>query len=103
MRLTSYSRTFHDEIVYLFVVRFIAIIYPLRPQPTTGDAKKVICVLWILSLALVSPYIAVLQHKDKQCNETFRDQGMNPGLYTLSIFILQYVLPITLIGLSYIR
>lgn len=81
----------------------MAIIYPLRAQPTTRDAKKVIIVVWLLSLALVSPYIAVLRQRKRECSETFQERGMNAGAYTLAIFILQYVLPITLIGLSYIR
>ncbi|XP_031561442.1 galanin receptor type 1-like [Actinia tenebrosa] len=90
-------------LVAISLNRFIAIIYPLRPQPTTRDAKKVIIIVWVLSLVLVSPYIAVLRQREKECSETFQERGMNAGAYTLAIFILQYVLPITLIGLSYIR
>ena len=83
--------------------RFMAVVYPLRPQLTTRDAKKVIGVIWLFALALVSPYIAVLELNKKKCIETFEDKGLKAGAYTISIFLLQYVVPLSVIGLSYIR
>lgn len=85
--------------------RFMAVVYPLRPQLTTRDAKKVIGVIWVFALALVSPYIAVLElNKDNErCIETFHAKGLKAGAYTISIFLLQYVVPLSIIGLSYIR
>ncbi|XP_048580002.1 neuropeptide FF receptor 1 [Nematostella vectensis] len=90
-------------LVAISLNRFMAIVYPLRPQLTTTDAKKVITVVWVLSLALVSPYIAVLRMRGQHCQETFEERGMQAGAYTMAIFLLQYVLPLTLIGLSYVR
>lgn len=82
----------------------MAVVYPLRPQLTTRDAKKVIGVIWLFALALVSPYIAVLElNKKNKCIETFEDKGLKAGAYTISIFLLQYVVPLSVIGLSYIR
>ena len=82
----------------------MAVVYPLRPQLTTRDAKKVIGVIWLFALALVSPYIAVLELNEKnECIETFEDKGLKAGAYTISIFLLQYVVPLSVIGLSYIR
>lgn len=84
--------------------RFMAVVYPLRPQLTTRDAKKVIGVIWLFALALVSPYVAVLElNENSECEETFLDKGLKPGAYTISIFLLQYVVPLSIIGLSYIR
>ena len=77
--------------------------YPLRPQLSTSDAKKIIGVIWLLSVALVSPYIAVLKLSGDVCGETFKAKGMHAEAYTFSIFIVQYVLPLSLIGLAYIR
>ena len=79
-------------------------VYPLRPQLTTRDAKKVIGVIWLFALALVSPYIAVLELNEKsECEETFHAKGLKAGAYTISIFLLQYLVPLSVIGLSYIR
>lgn len=90
-------------LVAISLNRFLAIVYPLRPQLSTSDAKKIIGVIWLLSVALVSPYIAVLKLIGNHCNETFKDKGMHGEVYTFSIFIVQYVLPLSLIGLAYIR
>lgn len=92
-------------LVAISLNRFMAVVYPLRPQLTTRDAKKVIGVIWVFALTLVSPYIAVLElDKDKKkCVETFLDKGLKAGAYTISIFLLQYVVPLSIIGLSYIR
>lgn len=83
----------------------MAVVYPLRPQLQTRDAKKVIGIIWVFALALVSPYIAVLEMNPAgtQCQEYFHEKGLNAGGYTISIFLLQYVVPLSIIGLSYIR
>ena len=86
-----------------FLCRFMAVVYPLRPQLQTRDAKKVIGVIWVFALALVSPYIAVLELRDSSCQEYFQEKGLKAGAYTISIFLLQYVVPLSIIGLSYIR
>ena len=86
-----------------FCFRFMAVVYPLRPQLQTRDAKKVIVVIWLFALALVSPYMAVLDLHNKECVETFHKKGLQAGAYTISIFLLQYVVPLSVIGLSYIR
>ena len=96
--------TLSSNLSLLMCCRFMAVVYPLRPQLTTRDAKKVIGVIWLFALALVSPYIAVLElNKKKECIETFEDKGLKAGAYTISIFLLQYVVPLSVIGLSYIR
>ena len=84
--------------------RFVAIVYPLRPQLQTKDAKKVIFVIWVFALALVSPYIAVLQlDNNGQCSETFKEKGLHAWAYTIAILLLQYIIPLSVIGLCYIR
>ena len=83
----------------------MAVVYPLRPQLQTRDAKKVIGVIWVFALALVSPYMAVLEMdvSGTECDEDFQEKGLKAGVYTISIFLLQYVVPLSIIGLSYIR
>jgi len=90
-------------LVAISLNRFMAVVYPLRPQLQTRDAKKVIGVIWVFALALVSPYIAVLELRDSSCQEYFQEKGLKAGAYTISIFLLQYVVPLSIIGLSYIR
>lgn len=92
-------------LVAISLNRFMAVVYPLRPQLQTRDAKKVIGIIWVFALALVSPYIAVLEMNaaGTECQEYFHEKGLNAGGYTISIFLLQYVVPLSIIGLSYIR
>lgn len=91
-------------LVAISLNRFMAVVYPLRPQLRTREAKKVIGVIWVFAFALVSPYIAVLElNENRECIETFHAKGLKAGAYTISIFLLQYVVPLSIIGLSYIR
>ncbi|XP_022796055.1 neuropeptide FF receptor 2-like [Stylophora pistillata] len=92
-------------LVAISLNRFMAVVYPLRPQLHTRDAKKVIGVIWVFALALVSPYMAVLEMdvSGTECDEDFQEKGLKAGVYTISIFLLQYLVPLSIIGLSYIR
>lgn len=58
---------------------------------------------WVISLVLVSPFMASLQMKDGKCEEDFESAGMNGRYYTIGIFITQYIVPLAIIAFSYIR
>ena len=103
--IISLLKSFQLSLTLTLTYRFMAVVYPLRPQLQTRDAKKVIGIIWVFALALVSPYIAVLEMNaaGTECEEYFHEKGLNAGGYTISIFLLQYVVPLSIIGLSYIR
>ena len=84
--------------------RYWAIVYPLRRQMRKIHAVCVIVIIWIISVVLAVPYVFVLH-----LNETTMDCGEYwPGMnyrkaYTASLFVLQYMLPLTVITLAYLR
>ncbi|KXJ25148.1 neuropeptide FF receptor 2 [Exaiptasia diaphana] len=83
--------------------RFWAIVYPLRRQMTKGNATVVIILIWLLSLVLSTPYVMVLGIKGNYCEETWPNTGPYRKAYTLSIFVFQYLLPLTVISAVYVK
>lgn len=83
--------------------RFWAIVYPLRRQMTKSVATLVIGIIWLMSALLTVPYVTVLYiDTDGLCNEQW------PGVehrkaYTLGLFVCQYIVPLTVILVAYIR
>lgn len=84
--------------------RFWAIVYPLRKQMMKNHAVCVIVAIWVICVILTTPYVFVLR-LDKttmECGEHW------PGIkyrkvYTASLFVLQYLLPLTVITLAYLK
>ena len=64
-------------------------------------ARIVLVLIWIISLAGITPYAMACKYDtDKQqCDEDFRSIGMSPRTYTMTMFVLQYVVP--MIGMTY--
>jgi hypothetical protein len=84
-------------------LRYVAIVHPLKPQLRRTHARWMILPVWVISLILVSPYMASLELKDDECVEDFESAGMDPKYYTIGVFITQYVVPLGIIAFSYIR
>lgn len=90
-------------LVAIALNRYEAISRPLRMN-TFGKkrARLVICCVWAISTVLVLPYMAVLQLNEKsQCEETWSTEYRK--LYTVFIFVFQYVLPLSVITAAYVR
>lgn len=84
--------------------RFWAIVYPLRKQMTKIHAVYAIIIIWILCIILTMPYAFVLKLDEMamECNEYW--PGINyRKAYTASLFVLQYLLPLVVITLSYLN
>lgn len=97
-------------LVAISIDRYIAIIYPLRPRMTKFQAKLIIALIWLVSLAtplptalfskLIFPY-----EEDRNkifCNE---DWGKNEYryYYSMLLMILQYVFPLSVLIFTYTR
>ena len=52
---------------------------------------------------MVIPYMLALELKGKSCQEDFEAAGMVTRAYTLAVFVAQYVVPLTIIVVCYIR
>lgn len=66
-----------------------------------SHARIVLVAIWIVSLAVVTPYAMACSYNpiEKKCEEDFQNIGMSTKAYTLTMFVLQYVLPMT--GMTY--
>ena len=60
----------------------------------------VICVVWCLSVALVAPYIVILEHKDSVCRESWHNE-YHPKMFTVGVFLLFYATPLGVIAPAY--
>lgn len=84
--------------------RFWAIVYPLRKQMTKMHAIVVIVIIWVICILLTVPYVMVLS-LDKttmECGEYWPETDYRKA-YTASLFALQYVLPLSVITLAYLK
>lgn len=83
------------------IERYRAIMTPFKPMFRQKVVKMVIFAVWCLSVILVSPYIVILEHKDRRCYESW--QGDNhPKIFTMSVFLLFYAIPISVIAPAYV-
>ena len=91
------------SLVAISVGRYIAIVYPFRPQLQTSQAKWIILVVWTIGLLVVIPFMMALQLKGDKCMENFEAAGMVTRAYTIGVFVAQYIVPLTIIVICYIR
>lgn len=85
------------------LTRYWAVLYPLRRQLTTTNAKCLIIVIWLLSIIPVSPYMSVLAVGETtgSCDENWSDERSRK-IYTVALFIAQYAVPLSIITAAYI-
>ncbi|XP_046852580.1 neuropeptide FF receptor 1-like isoform X1 [Xenia sp. Carnegie-2017] len=88
----------------LSVTRFWAVVKPLRQQLKMKQSILVIAMLWTLAICTVVPYVHFLRYKpiQKTCEEewpVFKHRQM----YTLSLLLIQYAIPLTIISTCYLK
>ena len=83
--------------------RYWVIVHPFRPKPTTRTANISIVLIWLSSVVIVLPLTVVMKlHPSGDCYENWPSQQQSQA-YTVSLCVLQYALPLTLITIAYIR
>lgn len=85
--------------------RYWAIVYPLQNQMTKRHAKGFIFAIWLLSALVTLPYILVLRLDEEtvSCEEHWPVNASYRKAYTLSLFLVEYVVPLTVISLVYLK
>lgn len=85
--------------------RFCAIVYPLKNQMTKTHAKKIILGIWASSTILVLPYSWVLNLNGEtmSCEESWPGDLSYRKAYTLTLFLGQYVFPLAVIAMAYLK
>lgn len=88
----------------LSATRFWAVVKPLRRQLSVKQTGLVIAILWILATSTVIPYIHFLKYKSsgKICDEVWPSHKKRQ-IYTASLLVIQYALPLTIISTCYLR
>ena len=75
---------------------------PIRPRLKPKMAKIAICVSWVAPTLVIIPYALVLRLDGKQCLEKWPEHWY-VKVFTLTDFVLFFVLPFVLITSSYFR
>lgn len=90
-------------LVALSLSRYWAIVHPLRQQLKVERVKWVIPLIWVISFIPVCPYIATLRLNTStlSCEENWKNDTSRK-VYTLSLFFLQYVIPLTVISCAHL-
>lgn len=82
--------------------RYRVIITPLKPKLKKLDILKAIVVIWIMSIAIVFPYINALTYSHGVCDEIWAG-ARDKDYYTLALFIIDYCIPLSIITYCYAR
>lgn len=82
------------------IIRYRAIIHPLKKQISHGYVKYMLLGIWTFSTLLMIPHIVTLKMKESTCEEewpllTYRK------IYTTFLFVCLYVVPLTIVSISY--
>ncbi|XP_059804012.1 substance-K receptor isoform X1 [Hypanus sabinus] len=89
--------------------RYIAIIYPLKPRLSSSSTKIVIVVIWLLALALAFPqcFYAQLEYLGNRviCIVDWPGDigGQHQLAYQLVVIALIYLMPLTVMGVTYTK
>ncbi|XP_068761291.1 galanin receptor type 1-like [Montipora capricornis] len=87
--------------------RHRSVMPPFKPKWKTTRAMAIVLFLWMASICLVGPYIAILRVETDtsgkaHCNEKW-PKTYHPKVFTLVVFIALYVLPLFVITANYIK
>lgn len=82
--------------------RYRVIMTPFKPRLKKSDLLKVIACVWVIGLCVIAPYVNYLTYKDKQCKENW-PMETSGAYYSLSLFVIDYCIPLTIITYCYTR
>ncbi|XP_020897153.1 neuropeptide FF receptor 2-like [Exaiptasia diaphana] len=89
-------------LLFMALERHRAIIYPLKPKIRGRYVILTIIILWITAFALVTPYINTLGLHGSHCIENWPGKS-HAKAFTLCVFVLLYVTPLSIILAVFIR
>ncbi|KAK3755830.1 hypothetical protein QZH41_003456 [Actinostola sp. cb2023] len=88
--------------------RYFAIMFPLKSPLNAKKTKIVILLIWLCSCAISSPTLYAMRVKENDgefhCTEDWNptfDNIQTPKYYTLALFLIMYVVPLSLITYLY--
>lgn len=84
------------------IERHRVIMTPFKPRLTRSDLLKVILLIWFIGFCVIAPYIHHLEYDGTECIEKWPHK-MSGAYYTLSLLIIDYCIPLTIIAYCYGR
>ncbi|XP_068745391.1 galanin receptor type 1-like [Montipora capricornis] len=82
--------------------RYRAIVTPFKTMFSVKFVRIAIFAVWCFSVILVSPYVAVLKHRDRGCYESWQGDK-HSMIFTLCVFLIFYAVPLCVIAPTYVR
>ena len=84
--------------------RFRGIVFPFKPRLTLTTVRRIILIIWIVSITTALP-LMIIAGTIRKGNNTFCDElWRNPAssrFYWVAMFVLQYVLPLIIMSILY--
>ena len=85
----------------LALSRFWAVVFPLHRQISIAQVKISLIFIWLIGIVEVVPYAVFLQVSKKHtCDEIWPSESSRKA-YTVFLFFLQFVIPLTAITFAY--
>lgn len=108
--ITSYDKSallLFFFFLLMFFHRYQAIVNPFTVRASRKKVRRTVILMvltWLVSCAIASPQAFVVTIQNKRCVEDWTGKGgiLGNRIYTVVAFILLFVLPILVIGSSYI-
>ena len=89
--------------VVIAIVRYRAVIYPLKRAVSRRKLKFVACVVYVFVMICAVEYILALQFmKPTQCIEKWPNWALNV-IYSVLLFFIQYFIPVTMLSILYCK
>jgi hypothetical protein len=89
-------------LTFMAVHRSYVILNPFKPDMRHRSVYISIGVIWAISAIFIMPLVVVGNVADGDCSENWPTYD-HKRAYTVSLVVLQYVLPLTIISVAYIR
>lgn len=92
-------------LTFMAVHRCYVILNPFKPEMRHRTAYITLAMIWIISFIFITPLIVVSNSYSPNpgCIESGWPSTNHKRAYTTSLVVLQYVLPLTIISVAYIR
>lgn len=102
---TIFMATSVFTLLCLSIERYKAIVLPLQPKIRRTTVKLMLLATWLISLGVVVPYISVLNFDStsQQCLENWPSNPLYVKVYTCSVFIVLYLIPLSIIIICYLK
>ena len=100
---TIFYNALPNFLILISMVRYRAIVNPLKPAVSRGTLKKVSACVYVLAIICVIPYVLVLRYDTTLgCHEQWPMESLYIA-YTLSLTAVQYLIPVAVLSVIYFK